>query len=217
MALIICEECGKQFSDRAAACPNCGCPVPTQNQEAKGEEVAKYLNLAINAIKANNSELVEKYCQAALEIDANNSKAWELQARGILFNSTLKSNKIPQAITCADNAVKFSTEDKSALATNLYDTIASSINGLLEIALSMPIMYSSQYVLQVMNYYSSLLCGISNLPKNKILAELATLQTMDDNSKKAIMPKKRMFYASLYPNPSWAEQIKKQLQAKGIL
>lgn len=27
MALIICTECGKQFSDKAAACPNCGCPT----------------------------------------------------------------------------------------------------------------------------------------------------------------------------------------------
>ena len=25
MALIICPECEKQFSDKAAACPNCGC------------------------------------------------------------------------------------------------------------------------------------------------------------------------------------------------
>lgn len=27
MALIKCIECGKEFSDRAAACPNCGCPT----------------------------------------------------------------------------------------------------------------------------------------------------------------------------------------------
>lgn len=27
MALIKCLECGKEFSDKAAACPNCGCPV----------------------------------------------------------------------------------------------------------------------------------------------------------------------------------------------
>lgn len=26
MALIKCPECGKEFSNRAAACPNCGCP-----------------------------------------------------------------------------------------------------------------------------------------------------------------------------------------------
>lgn len=27
MALIKCPECGKEISDRAAACPNCGCPI----------------------------------------------------------------------------------------------------------------------------------------------------------------------------------------------
>lgn len=27
MALIKCTECGKEFSDRASACPNCGCPI----------------------------------------------------------------------------------------------------------------------------------------------------------------------------------------------
>ena len=27
MALIKCPECGKEISDRASACPNCGCPV----------------------------------------------------------------------------------------------------------------------------------------------------------------------------------------------
>lgn len=27
MALIACSECGKQVSDKATACPSCGCPV----------------------------------------------------------------------------------------------------------------------------------------------------------------------------------------------
>lgn len=27
MALITCTECGKEFSDKAIACPNCGCPT----------------------------------------------------------------------------------------------------------------------------------------------------------------------------------------------
>lgn len=27
MALISCSECGKQISDRARTCPNCGCPI----------------------------------------------------------------------------------------------------------------------------------------------------------------------------------------------
>lgn len=27
MALIKCPECGRQISDKAASCPNCGCPI----------------------------------------------------------------------------------------------------------------------------------------------------------------------------------------------
>lgn len=27
MALIKCPECGKEISDKASACPNCGCPI----------------------------------------------------------------------------------------------------------------------------------------------------------------------------------------------
>ena len=29
--IISCSECGKQFSDNASACPNCGNPVPKKN------------------------------------------------------------------------------------------------------------------------------------------------------------------------------------------
>jgi hypothetical protein len=35
MALIACEDCKKEISSRAAACPHCGCPVP-QVDEVEG-------------------------------------------------------------------------------------------------------------------------------------------------------------------------------------
>jgi NMD protein affecting ribosome stability and mRNA decay len=38
MSLIKCPECGKDFSDRAAACPNCGCPT---NEIVSHEENVK--------------------------------------------------------------------------------------------------------------------------------------------------------------------------------
>ena len=34
MALINCPECNKQISDKAAACPNCGCPISIDNDKA---------------------------------------------------------------------------------------------------------------------------------------------------------------------------------------
>ena len=33
MALIICSECGKEFSDKAPACPSCGCPTAIMFEE----------------------------------------------------------------------------------------------------------------------------------------------------------------------------------------
>lgn len=36
MAMIQCPECGKQISDKAATCPNCGCPVKEVINERDG-------------------------------------------------------------------------------------------------------------------------------------------------------------------------------------
>ena len=33
MALIKCPECGKEISDKASSCPNCGCPIEVQKTE----------------------------------------------------------------------------------------------------------------------------------------------------------------------------------------
>ena len=39
MALIKCPECGKEISDKATACPNCGYPIATEeNQVSIGEK-----------------------------------------------------------------------------------------------------------------------------------------------------------------------------------
>lgn len=35
MALINCSECGKKISDKANACPNCGCPISNNSKEIK--------------------------------------------------------------------------------------------------------------------------------------------------------------------------------------
>lgn len=38
MAMIKCAECGKEFSDRATACPNCGCPIEYHAEKNIGGE-----------------------------------------------------------------------------------------------------------------------------------------------------------------------------------
>ena len=35
MALIVCSDCGKEFSDKAKACPNCACPANKEMEKVK--------------------------------------------------------------------------------------------------------------------------------------------------------------------------------------
>lgn len=42
MALISCGECGRQVSDQAAACPNCGAPPSGRAQAAAAPVVVTY-------------------------------------------------------------------------------------------------------------------------------------------------------------------------------
>ena len=39
MALIKCSECGHEVSDRATACPNCGCPIAGETPEPQNDVI----------------------------------------------------------------------------------------------------------------------------------------------------------------------------------
>lgn len=41
MALIKCGECGKEFSDKANACPHCGCPISKETNTNIDNKSAK--------------------------------------------------------------------------------------------------------------------------------------------------------------------------------
>ncbi len=41
MSLIKCRDCGKEISDQAGSCPNCGCPVQPFSPESKPEPTTK--------------------------------------------------------------------------------------------------------------------------------------------------------------------------------
>ena len=55
MALIICSECGKEFSDKAGACPNCGCPV-SEMEIKEQPNTAQESNLRCPKCKGKNIE-----------------------------------------------------------------------------------------------------------------------------------------------------------------
>lgn len=39
MAIINCPECGKEVSDKATACPNCGCPISEHQADVHQDEI----------------------------------------------------------------------------------------------------------------------------------------------------------------------------------
>lgn len=221
MAIIKCPECGREVSDKAPACPNCGYPIASvsENESKKQEELERYLDLAAKAVAGQNVDQVKKACEDALRIDPNCSRAWELEARGILFNNSLRDNNVMQAIGSAVNAVNCAkAEDKEALADSLYDSITAHIGGLYQLAMSMPTLITkSQYVMQVMTYYGELITTLPNMSKSKRERELDAWEKADQDSKKAFMPNKRVLYASHVGKPTYASQWRSILSSKGML
>lgn len=73
MALIKCPECGKEISDKAASCPNCGFPIAqgsiTQEppQKPKEYDIEMLDSMRIKASKAN----IEVYYKGNLLLEAN--------------------------------------------------------------------------------------------------------------------------------------------------
>lgn len=85
MALINCPECGKQVSDKASACPDCGCPINTASSVSApniAEEVAKLLVLARRARSAQDSVNAKRCYDQILEKDPGN---WEAIFYSVYF------------------------------------------------------------------------------------------------------------------------------------
>lgn len=61
MALIKCTECGKEFSDKAPACPNCGCPTSAQKITTPNKNSVKTFDDAFISGKALKIVNIESY------------------------------------------------------------------------------------------------------------------------------------------------------------
>ena len=92
MSLIQCTECGKEFSDKAPACPNCGCPTESilndiqsstmSDQISKNEydQEAKHVGLGINIKNVIGSAT----SSAATKYKENRELAKYLKKNGII-------------------------------------------------------------------------------------------------------------------------------------
>lgn len=69
MALIVCTECGKKFSDKAVSCPECGCPTEYVLNNNTSEEYIEKKKQNVKHATELIIEYVEKAKQEAKEAD----------------------------------------------------------------------------------------------------------------------------------------------------
>lgn len=153
MALITCTECGKEFSDKAPACPNCGCPTieilePSNDESEISPEISidfdyKKYHITVND---NNMKLYKKDSLIVDDILSNYILLWNKtssilggeQTEIVFLHPKMKTNL--QIVSTPRNAeydkiLEFSTVcslyfteniQKSAFAA--YSCIASKID-----------------------------------------------------------------------------------------
>lgn len=78
MALITCSECGKDFSDRAPSCPNCGCPTEEISNEAIDRELPSLQDTEqteTDSLTSKAFNMMKSGVQAAIENNHNAIRA----------------------------------------------------------------------------------------------------------------------------------------------
>ncbi len=128
MALIKCIECGKEFSDKAPACPNCGCPTSEMyNDDISQDEIdeiiqdevseegsmsAKILSSVQNAIQKNKDAYRATKTVGPVQIDENHHV---FRIKGTIVKNGKKSGL---GKTMLKGAVALSTAGLSLLIPN---------------------------------------------------------------------------------------------------
>ena len=80
MALIICSECGKEFSNKAASCPNCGCPIEYMEHDTEGEPENNLNGSIWNSLQNTTQNVIDTWRESyhatkkvgPVKIDENN-------------------------------------------------------------------------------------------------------------------------------------------------
>ena len=71
MALIICSECGKEFSDKAAACPNCGCPTEEVIQQPVPEAIVPGKPVDPTGADTNKTKVLRDYLEKVRQLETD--------------------------------------------------------------------------------------------------------------------------------------------------
>ena len=67
MALITCAECSREFSDKAAACPQCAAPIDVAHSDNKGPSTSPFTNAGLIERRSHNEILIRAPGPTAFE------------------------------------------------------------------------------------------------------------------------------------------------------
>lgn len=118
MALIKCTECGKEFSDKALSCPNCGCPTEHILLEIKKGSTGEQKKNIIYEYNILNNKLV---------VDDKLDKYFKIRAQ-IQTSRPAIQDKIKQFY--------FSAKDLDTLIETLPDFMSTAMDAEIEAAIS---------------------------------------------------------------------------------
>lgn len=105
MALIKCEECGAKISDKASACPKCGCPL--SNNETKKESGIKFVAAKCPSCGANidvdkdETKTKCKYCHTNIMVDE------AIEKLKIEISGEIEVKNIPKLKALMENGARY--------------------------------------------------------------------------------------------------------------
>lgn len=123
MALVKCPECGKEVSSNAAACPNCGSPIPKRMVPVTIER-NKTIMLAVNCYVYIDGNMMGE-----LKPGQTMSKQLPVGTHYITVDSDVRSFGYSAADTRATNGDMFTIKESSKSVTIAIKTKASWTGG----------------------------------------------------------------------------------------
>ena len=135
MALISCPECGKQISDKAAACPNCGYPISPQPQQVQQPQQEEYLCCPRCGSRELHAEhkgfsggkaLAGAFLTGGIGLLAGTIGSRDTQITCLKCGKKFKAGeamvvKNPSAATITTKAVSFPTKHVCSICGYIYD------------------------------------------------------------------------------------------------
>ena len=92
MSLIKCPECGKEISDKASACPNCGCP----SIEWKNKNLKSDAQIECEGVGEIIFDIIQKHSpndKVGMITELSNRAGCELKEASIIIDKYMKHSK----------------------------------------------------------------------------------------------------------------------------